>query len=1245
MLRTTFLIIVIFCSLCCIGSTAWAGTAEVGFSINADGTLTGTAFGTFNTVYCCSIWGCQSGGAYYNSGTIALYHTSNLFYWDCYKLGYGSETCTHIYDQCDWVGTHTFVAETVDYPLDDPSCAGPAEIVFSDYYTLTISDNPTVTITSPPGGSVPSPVDLSCTASFLPTRYSTKGFINVYINDGLFDFKTCDSDPCYYSYLESRGKLYDGHLNSTVPVKVTFEAISHCSPARTKKDVYICGKCCNGQTDENCKGGGCDGSSGNTNSIDIGSSANLFSGNLYETHEIIPPKGSGLPINFTLSYNSLDTTSGPLGKGWTHNYNENIATGPNSTLIYAKRDGKRVYYYNAGPSVFKALPVGDESVLTKNADNTYTLTEKSGLTRSFGADGKLSSIADREGHAVNFTYTNGKLTGIADSFARSVTITYNPDGTISTITDPSDPGRFTSMTYQSGYLRYITDPSGNTREYQYWTDGKLKAKVDPDPRVVPTTYTYYANGKVQSSTNAIGIKTLSYDTANNTVTVTERDGGIWTYKYDKRLQVPLEVTDPLGTKTISTYNPNNRKILSETKQFMDNGIQVEQTTSYIYESNGDTVVTDPMGNVTTYSKNAYDQITAIRVTDPQDNQVKTTTFGYDIQTGRLTSITDPLQNTTTISEIDSVKTVTDPKGNLTIYTNDARGNLQTVEDALHHLTTYEYWPDEKLKSVTDANSHSINYSYEYDPTGWLKKMTGTDQLGKSDIYEYDRFGDLSAYTDRKGQKTTYEYYEKGRLKKATYQDQSFTEYGYDSLQRLQTITDSVSGTISYEYSGITCGAGCSGGSSSKITKETTPQGSISYTYDNIGIRKTMTVLDQPTVNYTYNFNNVLTDIDTIINGASKNFHIQPDSLSRRDYVTYPNGVTTDYSFYDDASRLLDLRHLDPTSAVLESLTYTYDPNGNRTSMDRPSVNPQVPSPASSITYNGANQMLTFNTTNIVYDDNGNMTSVTNSCGTTTYTWDVRNRLIGISGFKPDCSALTASFQYDALGRRIQKTINGRTITYLYDGLDIVQEIENGIPSVNYIRTLNIDEPLARVELATNTVRYYHADALGSVIGLSDENGQMVTTYAYDPFGKVSITGEISDNPFQFTGRENDKTGLYYYRARYYSPELQRFISEDPIGLRGGDGDLYAYVRNNPVNYVDPKGLFPWWIVPPVAVGCTMVYCNVWEYLTCMEDCTGISLPRDPIRTPPPPNFGFCSNKCMHHIEKCHWLELLLHLLH
>jgi RHS repeat-associated protein len=125
--------------------------------------------------------------------------------------------------------------------------------------------------------------------------------------------------------------------------------------------------------------------------------------------------------------------------------------------------------------------------------------------------------------------------------------------------------------------------------------------------------------------------------------------------------------------------------------------------------------------------------------------------------------------------------------------------------------------------------------------------------------------------------------------------------------------------------------------------------------------------------------------------------------------------------------------------------------------------------------------------------------------------------------------------------------------------------------VNYIRTLNIDEPLARIT-SDGTIRYYHADALGSIIALTDDLGNVKTQYNYSPFGETDLIGEPSDNPFQYTGRENDGTGLYYYRARYYSPVLRRFVSEDPIRLKGGI-NFFIYASNNPILFIDIFGLF------------------------------------------------------------------------
>lgn len=162
--------------------------------------------------------------------------------------------------------------------------------------------------------------------------------------------------------------------------------------------------------------------------------------------------------------------------------------------------------------------------------------------------------------------------------------------------------------------------------------------------------------------------------------------------------------------------------------------------------------------------------------------------------------------------------------------------------------------------------------------------------------------------------------------------------------------------------------------------------------------------------------------------------------------------------------------------------------------------------------------------------------------------------------------LSATFSHDALDRRLAKTLNGATTTYLYDGADIVTEAE--ATNASYLSMLTIDEPLVRQ--TPNGNEYFHTDDLGSTVALSDDSGSVTTRYTYGPFGSTTVTG-TSTNPFQFTGRENDGTGLYYYRARYYSPSRSRFLSEDPIGFDAGDPNLYAYVSNSPTNLVDPSG--------------------------------------------------------------------------
>jgi RHS repeat-associated protein len=117
--------------------------------------------------------------------------------------------------------------------------------------------------------------------------------------------------------------------------------------------------------------------------------------------------------------------------------------------------------------------------------------------------------------------------------------------------------------------------------------------------------------------------------------------------------------------------------------------------------------------------------------------------------------------------------------------------------------------------------------------------------------------------------------------------------------------------------------------------------------------------------------------------------------------------------------------------------------------------------------------------------------------------------------------------------------------------------------------------LGSMSLRSGTVSYYQQDALGSVSSLTDSAGVTANTYSYDSFGKLTAPSGTVVNPFQYAGRDFDaETGIYEYRARYYDPTAGRFLSGDPLRFSGGDVNFYAYVRNNPINLIDPFGLKP-----------------------------------------------------------------------
>jgi RHS repeat-associated protein len=139
---------------------------------------------------------------------------------------------------------------------------------------------------------------------------------------------------------------------------------------------------------------------------------------------------------------------------------------------------------------------------------------------------------------------------------------------------------------------------------------------------------------------------------------------------------------------------------------------------------------------------------------------------------------------------------------------------------------------------------------------------------------------------------------------------------------------------------------------------------------------------------------------------------------------------------------------------------------------------------------------------------------------------------------------------------------------------LLEEVDgSGNVLARYIQGTGIDEPLA--ETRGSTTSYYEADGLGSVTSLSNSSAALANTYTYDSYGQLTGSSGTVVNPYRYTGRESDpETGIYYYRARYYSAGIGRFLNEDPVRFHGGI-DFYAYVENDPIGLTDPFGLCPW----------------------------------------------------------------------
>jgi RHS repeat-associated protein len=732
----------------------------------------------------------------------------------------------------------------------------------------------------------------------------------------------------------------------------------------------------------------------------------------------------------------------------------------------------------------------------------------------------------------------------------------------------------------AGNMLATTDELGRTKTYTYDAASNATSQsIQLDASTTATTaYTYNSFGEVLTMTDPLGqVTTNTYDTQGNLLTVTtpapdaSTPASVTHFAYDAKGEL-TQITDPLNHATTLTY-----------------------TAAGLIQS-----ITDAQSHVTTYAYDTRGNRTS--VIDPINGSAHPTTFAYDAM-NRLTGITYP--DTTSVSFGYDTRgrrtSVTDQNAKTTTYAYDDADRLITVTDAASHATSYAYDNENNLTSITDASGHLTTFAY--DTFGRVTQTAFPSSY--AEIYAYDAVGNLTAKTDRKGQVIQYVYDALDRLTHKGYPDSTGVDYVYDLAGKVQQVNDPT-GSYVFAYDNM----GRLLGTATQYAFLPGHAYNVVYTYDAGSNRVAMQAPDGSTNTYAYD---TLNRLATLTNSLTGQFGFGYDGLSRRTQMTRPNGVNTNYG-YDSLSRLLSVLH-QAGAATLDGASYTYDNAGNRVTKtnQRTSVtegytydpiyqltgvsqgatttesysydavgNRLSSLGMASYSYNASNQLTGTASATYTYDNNGNTLTKADGTGTTTSTWDFENRLKQVT--LPGAGG-TVTFKYDPFGRRIQKSSAGGTTNYIYDGANIIEELDNtGSLLARYTYPLALDEPLAQVRSGSTV--FYQADGLGSITSLTTPSSTITATYSYDTSGNLTAsTGSIT-NPFRYAGREFDmESSIYYNRARYYDETLGRFVSEDPVRFSGGL-NFYTYVRNDPVSFVDPMGLqctqvSPWAEIPSI----------------------------------------------------------------
>lgn len=781
------------------------------------------------------------------------------------------------------------------------------------------------------------------------------------------------------------------------------------------------------------------------------------------------------------------------------------------------------------------------------------------------------------------------------------TFSYNAKGQVLSIDgEQSGNGDTYSFTYDivTGDLESVTRPStAGTVSYQsHDASGRPLTVIDPNGFQI--SYTYDGRGRTLTVTHASdGASTIyQYNTAGLISSVTDPDGLIKSFDYDTTYGRIEQRTDSEGNYILFDYNAQGDltekyyydasdtllkwkkwdyqnhpdfpgmlfKEITPPNDLGDN----DSYTEFRYDSAGNiSAITDPKGNTTTYAHNELNML--MSMTQP-GNIV--TSNQYDIH-GNHILVTDA-ENRDTIYTYDDMGRVLSrisPDSGTTRYVYDEAGNLSSKTDARDITVAYSHDPLNRLTMIDFPNDTDTTYTYDqpefYDtvnlanlPTHGIGKLTGMNDASGVTSFYYNEREKLTSKTikyihptnqDEFTYKTTASYSPGGRIESLIYPHmlhylpRRSVEYLRSSCMcKVDTVTTTYDGNvttlvenISYQAFGQSTGLNMGNGNAS------------SNLYDESGRLRHSNANTQGEHFYKYDKNGNIIGIYT-----------------NRIVARNQNAPDNEFFDYDPMGRLLSAR------GPYGTISYTYDHVGNRLTR---TINDETE------TYSyltGTNKIENITGAEIIdftYDAAGN----TITKGDMTLTWNDNNRLSHAE--KPD--EMIVDYVYNGLGQRVWKKISmlstspqiySSTIEhYDFDG-KIITESNNRDRYYKKILREYVYKGSSPVALITNKVLHYHNDHLQTPRSMTNAADETVFKMQMLPFGSVEryIKSDEFSN-LRFPGQVFDyPTDFYYNYFRYYDPDTGRYISTDPIGLEGGI-NLYAYVLNDPVNLVDPLGLY------------------------------------------------------------------------